>query len=310
MKKIKRLTMLPIFMALILFLSGCVRRDKNGNPFGMVYDYLAKPTQGLLDWLSAHLGNNYGLAIIVISIVIRLALMPMMINQSKKATVQQEKMGSIQPQLKVIQERQKNAKSSEEKAAISQEMMALYKDNNVSMTGGIGCLPLLVQMPIFAALYAAILYSSELKDAVFFSIKLGTPSIIFTVLCFIVYLGQGFISTIGIPPEQKKTMQTMLIASPVMMVFVTMSAPAGIGLYFFIGGLFACVQTFIIMLMRPKIRREIQAELAKNPPIVRERSTIDAVEETVEQTIDNVEDNLSNVAKNNRNRNAGKQNRK
>ncbi|MHC9532503.1 membrane protein insertase YidC [Dellaglioa sp. BT-FLS60] len=310
MKKLKRLTLLPIFMTIVLFLSGCVRQDKSGNPYGMVYDYLAKPTQGLLEWLSSHLGNNYGLAIIVISFVIRMALMPMMINQSKKATVQQEKMGSIQPQLKVIQDRQKAAKSPEEKAASSQAMMALYKDNNVSMTGGIGCLPLLIQMPIFAALYAAIRYSAELKGAVFFGIKLGTPSIVFTILCFIVYLGQGFISTIGLPPAQKKTMQTMLIASPVMMVFVTLSAPAGIGLYFFIGGIFACVQTFIIMLMRPRIRREIQAELAKNPPVVREHKTIDAVEETVERTIDNVEDDLSNATKNNRNRNAGKQNRK
>ncbi|MCZ2492735.1 membrane protein insertase YidC [Dellaglioa carnosa] len=310
MKKLKRLTMLPIFMAIILFLSGCVRQDKNGNPYGMVYDYLAKPTQGLIEWLSAHLGNNYGFAIIVISFVIRMALMPMMINQSKKATVQQEKMGSIQPQLKVIQERQKAAKSPEDKAAINQEMMALYKDNNVSMTGGIGCLPLLIQMPIFAALYAAILYSAELNGAVFFGIKLGSPSIIFTVLCFIVYLGQGFISIIGLPPEQKKTMQMMLIASPVMMVFVTLSAPAGIGLYFFIGGIFACIQTFIIMLMRPRIRREIQAELAKNPPIVREHTIIDDVEETVERTLDNVEDNISDTAKKNRNRNAGKQNRK
>ncbi|TWW13201.1 membrane protein [Dellaglioa algida] len=310
MKKLKRLTMLPIFMAIILFLSGCVRQDKNGDPYGMVYDYLAKPTQGLIEWLSAHLGNNYGFAIIVISFVIRMALMPMMINQSKKATVQQEKMGSIQPQLKVIQERQKAAKSPEDKASINQEMMALYKDNNVSMTGGIGCLPLLIQMPIFAALYAAILYSAELNGAVFFGIKLGSPSIIFTVLCFIVYLGQGFISIIGLPPEQKKTMQMMLIASPVMMVFVTLSAPAGIGLYFFIGGIFACIQTFIIMLMRPRIRREIQAELAKNPPIVREHTIIDDVEETVERTLDNVEDNISDTAKKNRNRNAGKQNRK
>ena len=102
----------------------------------------------------------------------------------------------------------------------------------------------------------------------------------------------------------------MLIASPVMMVFVTLSAPAGIGLYFFIGGIFACIQTFIIMLMRPRIRREIQAELAKNPPIVREHTIIDDVEETVERTLDNVEDNISDTAKKNRNRNAGKQNRK
>ncbi|POD88645.1 Membrane protein insertase YidC [Lactiplantibacillus plantarum subsp. plantarum] len=63
---------------------------------------------------------------------------------------------------------------------------------------------------------------------------------------------------IGLPEEQKKTMRLMLIMSPVMILFVSMSAPAGLGLYFFVGGLFACLQTLIINFFRPRIRREVE----------------------------------------------------
>ena len=71
----------------------------------------------------------------------------------------QEKMSKVQPLIKELTEKQKAAKTPEEQAAVSQQMMALYRDNNISLTGGIGCLPLLIQLPIFAALYAAIRYS-------------------------------------------------------------------------------------------------------------------------------------------------------
>lgn len=146
-KKITKL--FPLFMVLVIFLSGCVQRTKSGKPYGWVYDNLAVPTQHLLMWLSQQLGNNLGWAIILITFIVRLILMPLMINQSRKSTIQQEKMASIQPYMTDIQKRSKEAKTQEEQMEANQEMMALYKDNNISMTGGIGCLPLLIQMPIF-----------------------------------------------------------------------------------------------------------------------------------------------------------------
>jgi YidC/Oxa1 family membrane protein insertase len=97
--------------------------------------------------------------------------------------------------------------------------------------------------------------------------NLGKPSIIFVVLAGIAYLGQGYLSTIGIPEEQKKTMKSMLIVSPLMIVFMSMSSPAGVTLYWVVGGIFTCIQTFITnILLRPRIKAQIQAELKKNPP--------------------------------------------
>ncbi|MFP9209929.1 YidC/Oxa1 family membrane protein insertase, partial [Enterococcus faecalis] len=88
------------------------------------------------------------------------------------------------------------------------------------------------------------------------------PSFLFVAIAGISYLIQGYISTIGIPEEQKKTMKTMLIVSPLMIVFMSLSAPAGVTLYWVVGGVFSCLQTFITnVIMKPKIRAQVEAEM-------------------------------------------------
>ncbi|WP_288530169.1 membrane protein insertase YidC [uncultured Secundilactobacillus sp.] len=300
----------PIQLALLLgvitlFLSGCVQRTKSGKPFGLVYDYLAVPGQHVMEWAANLLGHSYGWAIIAVTIIVRLVLLPVMMSQMRKSTVQMEKMNAIRPHMTKLQERQKNAKTPEEQTAASQQMMQLYRDNGISMTGGIGCLPLLIQMPIFAALYAAIQYSPELSSSVFFGINLGKPSIVLAILSFLSYLLQGYLSMIGMPAEQRKTMRMTMVISPVFILFITLSAPAGLGLYFFIGGLFACLQTLLVNMARPRIRRQIEAEMKKNPPKIVD---VDIPEPAVTPTQSNGSSATTQPApRNNRQRNAGKQ---
>lgn len=298
-KKLSRL--FPLFMVLVIFLSGCVRRTASGKPYGWVYDNLAIPTQHLLFWLSQQLGNNLGWAIILITFIVRLILMPVMINQSRKSTIQQEKMASIQPYMADIQKRSKEAKTQDEQMEANQEMMALYKDNNISMTGGIGCLPLLVQMPIFAALYAAIQYSPELSSSYFMGINLGNKSFALTALTFVIYAAQGYMSMIGLSPEQKKQMQSMLLISPIMTAGITYVSPAGLGLYFFVGGIFACLQTLVIIFMRPRIKKKVAADLEEHPIKAPVRKTKPV---TNDGEVENKQVIMHN---NNRQRNAGKQ---
>ena len=289
-----------------LFLSGCVQRTASGKPYGFVYEKLAVPTQHIMDALSNWLGgsgNSYGWAIILITFIVRLVLMPVMLSQLKKSTIQQEKLGSIRPQLNDIQKRQKEAKTPEERAQIRQEMMALYKENNISMTGGIGCLPLLIQMPIFAALYAAIQYSELLSKSTFYGINLGQRSFSFVILTFLIYALQGWLSLQGVPEEQKKQMSSMMIVSPVMLAFMTYISPAGLGLYFFVGGIFACIQTLLINIMRPRIRANIEAELKAKPA-----KTVIAKES--QPTVVKQPAKASAPKTHNRKRNAGKQRHK
>ena len=301
MKNKKLLTIAAIMASAMLFLSGCVQHTASGKPYGFVYDNLAVPTQHVLVWLSQILGNSLGWAIIVITFIVRLVLMPIMIKQSKNATVQQEKIAHIKPLMEDITKRQKEATSDAERMAINQEMMQLYRDNNISMTGGIGCLPLLIQMPIFAALYAAIQYSPELSRSYFYGINLGQRSFTLVALSFVVYALQGWLSTLGVPEAQRAQMRQMMIISPLMITFMTYISPAGLGLYFFVGGIFACIQTLIINYMRPRIRKEVLAELKKNPVKQPKKVVTEAKETTIESS--------PTSATSNQKRNAGKQNR-
>lgn len=301
MKNKKLLTIAAIMASAMLFLSGCVQHTASGKPYGFVYDNLAVPTQHVLVWLSQILVNSLGWAIIVITFIVRLVLMPIMIKQSKNATVQQEKIAHIKPLMEDITKRQKEATSDAERMAINQEMMQLYRDNNISMTGGIGCLPLLIQMPIFAALYAAIQYSPELSRSYFYGINLGQRSFTLVALSFVVYALQGWLSTLGVPEAQRAQMRQMMIISPLMITFMTYISPAGLGLYFFVGGIFACIQTLIINYMRPRIRKEVLAELKKNPVKQPKKVVTEAKETTIESS--------PTSATSKKKRNAGKQNR-
>ncbi|WP_242362671.1 membrane protein insertase YidC [Limosilactobacillus antri] len=309
--KYKKLTLAGLLSVLLLTLSGCVRTTKSGKPYGFVYDYMAKPMQHLMEWLAAHLGNNYGWAIIVIVVVVRTILLPVMFSQMKKSTITQEKMAKVQPLIKELSEKQKAAQTPEEQAAVSQQMMALYRDNNISITGGIGCLPLLIQLPVFAALYAAIRYSPDLYHAEFFGIALGKPSILLAVLSFIAYAAQSYLGLVGVPEEQKKQMKMAIWMSPFMTFFISLTSSAGLGLYFFIGGLFAILQTIMVNAYRPRIRQRIEEE-SKNHPIKMPEAPQTASSATA-NAIDQLKQpgqatsKAMTTAKRNRQRNAGKQ---
>ncbi|MDH5108202.1 membrane protein insertase YidC [Lentilactobacillus kefiri] len=301
MKKIKHITTLGLLSGMALLLSGCVRTTKSGKPYGAVYDYLAKPAQGIMEWIAQFVGS-YGWAIIVLTVIVRMVLLPIMVRQMKASTIQQEKMQLIRPQMAELQKRQKAASTPEEQTAASQAMMALYKQNGISMTGGIGCLPLIIQMPIFTALYAAIRYSPELSHTVFMGIRLGQSSWILAVLSFASYLLQGYIAMLGTPAAQKKQMGAMMLMSPIMILVFTLSAPAGLGIYFFIGGLFACVQTLIINMYRPRIRKNIAKENEG-----RKKVTVEDLMPSPNPVANGSKPSEPNIHQRNRQRNTGKQ---
>ena len=308
MKKLKRFSALSLIGVMALVLSGCVRVDSNGKPYGLTYEYLALPGQHILDFIARFCGG-YGWAIIILTIIVRMILLPAMISQTKKSTIMQEKMSFIKPKMKEIQERQKNASSKEEQMKIQQEMMQLYKDNNISMAGGIGCLPLIIQMPIYLALYNGIRFSPEVSHTMFLGVKLGDKSLILVALSFLAYVLQGYLMTLGLPEDQKKQMKMMSYFTPIMIVLVTFSAPAGLGIYFFISGLFACLQTLIINMYRPKIRAEVAAQAAAQAQSDEKVILHDVEEEDSSNEPEQIEVKEHDTHEDLRKRNSGKQNR-
>ncbi len=284
MKKIKNWLLASGLFALLVTLSGCVSTNKDGTPTGngWIYNYLVQPVGNAITFLVDNFHWNYGVAIIAITIIVRTIIMPLGLYQSRKSMVQTEKMAVLKPQMDQIQAKVKAATSKEEQLAANQELQALYKDNNVNMLGGMGCLPLLIQMPVFTALFYAAKFTPGISESVFLGVNLGKPNLIFVVLAGLSYMLQGYVSMIGIPEEQKKTMKAMMLYSPLMIVFISFSSPAGVTLYWIVGGIFSTLQTLITNLYhKPKIRAAIQEELRKNPP----KSVVSPVRKTAEPII-------------------------
>jgi len=266
MKLKKKLLLSAEMLSLLVVLTGCMQYDENKNPTGFIYDYLVVPTGNLIVMLAEMLNGNYGLAIIAITIIVRLAIMPLNFSQIKKTMVQQEKMKYIKPELEDIQYRQKNAQTPEEKAAVSQEMMALYKENNISMTGGVGCLPILIQMPIFTAMYQAVNLTPEISQSTFLGINLGVSSPLLAILAGVAYVIQGYVSTIGMPEETKSQMKSMMLMNPIMILMFSWSSPAGLALYWLAGGIFAAAQTALQNhMIKPKVQKQVEEEMNDRP---------------------------------------------
>ena len=123
--------------------------------FGWFY-FITKPIYRAITFFSRLLGN-FGLAILALTVVIKLLFLPL----SYKSYVSISKMKKLQPEMVTLRERHKD-----DKKALQQEMLALYKKNGVNPIAG--CLPILLQIPVFFALYKVLFVSIEMRHAPFF----------------------------------------------------------------------------------------------------------------------------------------------
>lgn len=271
-KILKYASVLSLIVIFAVVLSGCaqsgVQHAPTGGPYGFIYKWLGTPFQNLILSTAEFVGGRdaYAWGIVIISFVVRLLLLPLSLNQQYKSTAQQEKMRAVQPQLKLIQAKQKEAKDPETQQKISQLMMEVYKQNNISLTGGIGCLPLLLQMPILIAIYQAVQYSKEIGVATFMTIPLGKPSLIIALVATVFYIIQSWLSLQIVPQEQRKQMQTMLLMNPLITFFISMVSSAALALYFLVGGVVILIQQLITnYVIMPRIKKQADANLAEHP---------------------------------------------
>lgn len=200
--------------------------------YGM-FSFLAKPILGLLQYLFK-IVHNWGLAIILLTIFIRLLLLPINISSMKSM----KKMQKIQPQLKAIKE-----KFKDDPVRVNQETMALMKREKANPIGG--CLPMLLQLPVFFALYSALGQSVELyKSPFIFWIKdlsYHDPYFVLPIAVGILYYIQMSITPQPADPTQAKVMKFI----PIMFCFFMITVPSGLTLYFFVNTVFGIGQQLI-----------------------------------------------------------------
>ena len=309
MKLTKKAQLLLVATVLPLLLAGCtVQFNENKEPIGWLYNYLVVPTQWLLNQIASVFNGNYAIAIVIVSVLVRVVLMPTQFHQMKSMLVQQEKMAVLKPYIAEITARAEQASTPEEKLAIQQEQMELYKLNNVSLMGGLGsgCLPILITLPIWSGLYNAILLSNEISSSDFMGINLGAQFLPIALATMVAYYVQSVVSQMGMDEETKKQSRSMNYVLPVMMFMMTFQSPAGVGIYVFISALIPILHSWIQnTYIRPKIKAQIDEELNHDNIVLPQRTTPrkTAQKATQQETFAQRQNKTGG-------RNAGKQNRR
>lgn len=176
---------------------------------------------------------SYGVAIILMTAIIRLILLPLNIKQTKSSIV----MSELQPETKKIQEKYKN---DPQKA--QQEVMKLYKEKGANPLSG--CLPMLVQWPIFIALYYVFNNLSGISGVHFLWISdLGKRDIVLAVLSGLTTYYSGSLMMPSGDSAQAKQSATMNISMSIFMIFISWSLKSALVLYWVVNNLIQIIQT-------------------------------------------------------------------
>ena len=269
MKLLKRFAISAMGMAMLLVLTGCVQVDKaTGQPTGLIWNTIGAPMAEAIKYFANDQGLGFGLGIIIVTIIVRLIILPLGIYQSWKATLHSEKMNALKHVLEPHQTRLKEAETQEEKLEAQQALFAAQKEHGISMFGGVGCFPLLLQMPFFSAIYFAAQHTEGVAEASFLGIELGSPSWILVAFAGVLYYLQSLLSLHGVEDEtQREQIKKIIYMSPMMIVMFSIFSPASVTLYWVVGGFMMILQQFIInYIVRPKLRKKVREEYAKNPP--------------------------------------------
>jgi YidC/Oxa1 family membrane protein insertase len=199
-----------------------------------IFKWLAIPFLMFLNFLYSFV-HNYGIAIIVMTILIKLIFWPLG-NISYKSMKEMQK---IQPKINELKKKYKN-----DQAKIGQETMALYRAHKINPLSG--CLPILIQLPVFLGLFNALLYAIELRHSPFFfwiqDLSAKDPYYITPVLMGITqFIQQKMTPTMGDPMMAK-----MMMFMPVVLTIFFLNFPSGLVIYWLINNILSIGQQFYI----------------------------------------------------------------
>ncbi len=220
--------------------------------FGVLY-FLTKPMFLMLNFFFTHTGN-FGIAILLLTIIVKLMMFPLA-NKSYKASAQMRK---LQPEMQKLRDRY-----GDDQIRMQQEIMAMYKREKVNPAAG--CLPLLVQMPVFFALYKVLFVTIEMRHAPFFGwlkdLSVIDPSNIFTLFGILDWNHPSWMHLGILPilmcatmviqmkqqPKPTDPIQAKMIAfMPYFFLFIFASFPAGLVLYWVWSNMLSILQQHVI----------------------------------------------------------------
>ncbi len=200
------------------------------------FGVISRPLLWLLVMFYDKVGN-YGLAIVLLTLLVKLVLLPV----TQKSFESAERMKKLQPLIKEMQAKYKN-----DRMMASQKQMELFKEHNVSPFGG--CLPMLLQMPIWIALYRTLYTSVELYQQPFISgwidnLAFKDPTYVLPVLVTVLMLVQQIFTPL---PQDNPSMKYVMWGMPLMFGVIMLQLPAGLGLYIFANSVLTVAQQYYI----------------------------------------------------------------
>lgn len=210
------------------------------------FDVLAKPALTLLNFFYRYV-HNYGIAIILVTVLIKLLLWPV----AQKGMKSMKNMQLIQPKIAKIREKHKN-----DTALLNQEMMNLYKTYKVNPLGG--CLPMFLQIPVFFALYKVLLQAIELRHAPFMLWitdlsapdrlwpGLGLPYLEGIPILTLLMGGSMFLQQKMTPSPADPTQAKIMMFLPVVFTFMFLNFASGLVLYWFVNNLLSIGQQYMV----------------------------------------------------------------
>ncbi len=231
--------------------------EKFGKNFATAHDlgwfgWLAGPLEKLLK-MSYGFVNNYGIAIIFITLLIRIIFLPLTIKSMMSMKKMQSKMALMKPKLDAVKEQYKDDKTTQ-----NSEIMKLYSKEGVNPLSSLsGCLPMLVQIPVFVALYNVLLYSLDLRHSEFLWITdLSSPEMLFDipgtgipfrVLPLVMGISWFLTQKLTPPNPGADEFQTKIFQyMPIMFTVMFWGLPSGLILYWTISNVISIFQQLYI----------------------------------------------------------------
>lgn len=252
----KRILLITGLFLVMAVLTGCTEYDQpiTSKSEGFWNEYIVYPLSWLIIKISELFGGSYGLGIIVVTILIRLVILPLMVKQIKSSKAMQ----AIQPELKELQAKY-SSKDQQTQQKLQQETMALFQKHGVNPLAG--CMPILIQMPILIGLYHAFVRTREIAGHTFLWFDLGSPDpfFILPILAGVTTFLTQKVSMMGM--EDNPQMKMMLWIMPIMIVVFAFTLPSALSLYWVVGNIFSMIQTYVIK--GPDLKKQPQTASGK-----------------------------------------------
>ncbi|OIJ16996.1 OxaA precursor [Anaerobacillus alkalilacustris] len=235
----KKFGLAALLLGFVLLAVGCGNLEvpiTAENKTGIWESYFVYPLSWLIKEVAVFF-NDYGLSIIIVTILLRILILPLMIKQTKSSKAMQ----ALQPHMKELREKY-SAKDQKTQQKLQQETMKLFQEHNVNPLAG--CLPIFVQMPILFAFYHAIIRTGEIAEHSFLWFSLGAPDPFYILP--LVAGATTFIQQKMMMIENNPQMKALLYIMPIMIIAFAAFFPSALALYWVVGNIFMIVQTYFI----------------------------------------------------------------